>query len=82
MVVALATQLLVACTGVVSTTPWFGPADAAGAARLREGVWRLAQPADKPCALDETRPLEKAPAGLRDGARGDVVPDQGHAARR
>ncbi len=69
LVVALATQLLVACTGVVSTTPWFGPADAAGAARLREGVWRLAQPADKPCALDETRPLESWP----DCAMGLVV---------
>jgi hypothetical protein len=68
--VALAAQALVACTGVASTTPWFGPADAAGSPRLREGVWRLAQPADKPCpAFDETRPLDAWP----DCAMGLVV---------
>lgn len=61
LVVALAAQLLVACTGVVSAKPWFGPADDAGAPRLSEGVWRVAQPADKPCAVDETRPLDSWP---------------------
>ena len=69
VVTALAAQGLVACTGVASTTPWFGAADAAGAPRLREGVWRIAQPDDKPCAVDETRPLETWP----DCAMGLVV---------
>ena len=69
LVMTLAAQVLVACTGVASTTPWFGPADSAGAPRLREGVWRIAQPADKPCAVDETRPLENWP----DCAMGLVV---------
>lgn len=62
MAVALAALALAGCNGVVSKTPWFGPADAAGAPRLREGVWRIAQPADKPCAaFDEARPLEAWP---------------------
>jgi hypothetical protein len=52
----LAAPALTAC-GVVSSTPWFSSADAAGASQLREGVWRITSPSSKPCAVNEARPL-------------------------
>jgi hypothetical protein len=69
-VVVLATmQLLAGCNSVVSSTPWFGLTDAVGAPRLRDGVWRLQDPPDKPCDVDERRPLATWP----DCAMGLVV---------
>lgn len=56
----LSSLLLGACTNMVrSHTPWFGPADAAGAPALREGVWVAVSP---DCRLDADRPLERWPA--------------------
>jgi hypothetical protein len=53
----LAAQLLTACNSVVSSKPWFN--QATDAPQLREGVWRFAS--DKPCNVDETRPLPTWP---------------------
>lgn len=51
--------LLGACTNMVrSQAPWFGPADAAGAPPLRDGVWAAVDP---DCRFDANRPLEQWP---------------------
>lgn len=63
----LSSLLLGACTNMVrSETPWFGPADAAGAPALREGVWAAVDP---DCRFDPDRPLEQWP----DCAQGRVI---------
>jgi hypothetical protein len=61
LVVLATAQLLAGCGCVVSSTPWFGPDDAVGAPRLRAGVWRVDGPPDKPCHVDERRPLATWP---------------------
>jgi hypothetical protein len=59
-VLLLSSLLLGACTNMVrSEAPWFGPADAAGAPALRDGVWTAMQP---DCRFDPARPLEQWPA--------------------
>jgi hypothetical protein len=58
----LATQILAGCSGVVSSDPWFAAADAAGAPRLREGVWRLESDPANACNVHENRPLETWPS--------------------
>jgi hypothetical protein len=53
--------LLAACNVVVSNKPWFTQADAAGAPRLREGVWLGSSPLTGPCAVDERQPIDAWP---------------------
>jgi hypothetical protein len=51
--------LLSGCTNMVrSETPWFGPAEAASAPPLRDGVWAAVDP---DCRFDASRPLEQWP---------------------
>ena len=60
LVLLLSSLLLGACTNMVrSEAPWFGPADAAGAPALRDGVWAAVRP---DCRFDAARPLEQWPA--------------------
>lgn len=55
----LSSLLLGACTNMVrSQTPWFGPADDAGAPPLRDGVWAAVAP---DCRFDASLPLELWP---------------------
>ena len=55
-VLALA-SLLAGCNVVVSDKPWFTATGAAGAPRLREGVWL----GSSTCAVDERRPIDAWP---------------------
>ena len=66
--VLLASSLLLgACTNMVrSEAPWFGPAEAAGAPPLRDGVWAAVDP---DCRFDASRRLEEWP----DCAQGRVI---------
>ena len=60
LVLLMSSLLFGACTNMVrSETPWFSPADAAGAPALREGVWAAGHP---DCRFDPDRPLEQWPA--------------------
>lgn len=60
VVLLLSSLLLSACTNTVrSETPWFSPADAAGAPPLRDGVWSAVDP---DCRFDAALPLEQWPA--------------------
>jgi hypothetical protein len=52
--------LLGGCNMVITQEPLFSQADAAGAARLREGVW--AQPPAEKCAFDEAAPIKTWPS--------------------
>jgi hypothetical protein len=54
--------VLAGCTGVVSSNPWFTATDAAGAPRLRDGVWRLESSQASACDVHENRPLETWPS--------------------
>jgi hypothetical protein len=59
LVLLVSALLLGACTNMVrSEAPWFGPADAAGAPPLRDGVWAAVDPE---CRFDASRPLEQWP---------------------
>jgi hypothetical protein len=64
-----ALSLLGACNVVMTKTPLFTKADAAGAPKLRPGVWSEDPAPD--CALDESKPLTDWP----DCANGFVVID-------
>jgi hypothetical protein len=64
-IVILALLSLGGCNMVVTQTPMFTKADAAGAPGFRPGVWR-GKP-DAGCAFDETAPLESWP-GCANGA--------------
>ncbi|MBV9994186.1 MAG: hypothetical protein JO127_03135 [Caulobacteraceae bacterium] len=57
--------LLGGCNLVMTTQPMFGPADAAGAPRLRPGVWN--GPPDPACPYDETKPVAAWPACANGG---------------
>jgi hypothetical protein len=53
--------LLSACNGVVSGKPWLARTDAAGALRLREGIWRGVPVIGPPCPVDERQPIDAWP---------------------
>jgi hypothetical protein len=53
--------LATGCNGVVSSTPLIGPADAAGAPKLRAGLWRVTSDPKKPCAVNERKPFRTWP---------------------
>jgi hypothetical protein len=55
----LAPALLLGCNVVYSEHPWFTSANAAGAPRLRDGLWVVMDTPD--CRLDESQPPEKWP---------------------
>ena len=59
MVVALAALALSGCNMVVSKEPWFSPADAKDAPRLREGTWAVLRTPD--CQIDPARPASEWP---------------------
>lgn len=59
LVLLFSSLLLGACTNMVrSQAPWFGPAEAASAPLLRDGVWAAVDP---DCSFDANRPLEQWP---------------------
>jgi len=51
--------LVLGCNEVYSDHPWFTAADAAGAPRLRDGLWAVMETPD--CQLDQSQPAEKWP---------------------
>ncbi len=57
--VAASLLVLGGCNVVMTKTPLFGSADAAGAPQLRLGVWR-GEP-DRPCAVNEALPIARWP---------------------
>lgn len=58
-ILLVSSLLLGACTNMVrSEAPWFGPAEAASAPALRDGVWASTDP---DCRFDTNRPLEQWP---------------------
>jgi hypothetical protein len=59
LLVVCAMLALSACNWVVTKTPLFNAADAAGAPQLRAGVW-AAGPSDN-CAFDEAKPMTDWP---------------------
>lgn len=65
-----AALLLSGCNMVVTGTPVFDKADAAGAAPLKPGVWSA--PTDPSCKFDETAPVDTWP----ECANGGVVADE------
>lgn len=56
---AVSLLLLAGCNMVTTKTPLFGPADVAGAPRLKPGVWR-GEPSC-PCAFNEAQPITRWP---------------------
>jgi len=71
VLVMAALSLLGACNVVMTKTPLFTKADAAGGPKLRPGVWSEAPDSD--CAVDEGKPLPDWP----ECANGFVVIDDG-----
>ncbi len=55
----LAPAMLLGCNVIYSERPWFTEADAAGAPRLKDGLWAVMESTD--CRLDESQPPEKWP---------------------
>lgn len=55
----LAPGLLLGCNDVFSDHPWFTAADAAGAPRLRDGLWAVLDTPD--CQFDQTQSPDKWP---------------------
>ena len=75
-----ASLFLSACNVVITKTPLFSKADAAGAPPLRPGLWRFSS--DQDCTVDESKPLVDWPkcAGgvvFSDGAAGYYDRDSG-----
>lgn len=58
LLLGLAALLLAGCNMVMARTPLFGPADSAGAPRLRSGLWVAADPA---CRFDPKAPISAWP---------------------
>lgn len=59
LVAIMAPALLLGCNVVYSEHPWFTEVDAAGAPRLKDGLWAVMETSD--CRFDENQPPEKWP---------------------